>query len=137
MKKQIFAGVLFNCFVANNFGMSQPIQESPAEYSNRVWNKYIGERKLVLDEIETLYFALGCKVIASENYVTPIVRAEAEKLQTILLRSGLPLDNEVDNLFKERARKGLSRANQPDECRARWQNRPEMMDLIRRMTGSP
>jgi hypothetical protein len=75
--------------------------------------KYLEKRDRFLHRTKELYFAVGCKVLASEAGIAPLTSTESYLAyvgeQTIV-------DTKDESLRQVAAQEGLARASKPGEC---------------------
>ena len=90
--------------------------------------KFKEKRQRFAARVKTLYFAVGCKVLASEAGIMPLVKSESTLAfvgdQTIV-------DIRQDALRDEAAREGLARAAKPGECDY-YRRHPEAAEALRK-----
>jgi hypothetical protein len=90
--------------------------------------KYLEKREKYLARVKSLYFAVGCKVLAGEAGIMPLTSAESYLAyigdQTII-------DTKDEDLRKAAAHEGLDRAARPGECDY-YRRHPEAAEAARR-----
>jgi hypothetical protein len=90
--------------------------------------KYLEKREKYMGRVKNLYFAVGCKVLASEAGILPLTSSESYLAyigdQTIV-------DTRDENLRKAAAEEGLDRASRPGECDY-YRRHPEAAEAARR-----
>jgi hypothetical protein len=101
-------------------------QKAAAENYRRV-------RGQVLDVIRNLYFAVGCKVFASEAAILPLISAQQDALfQQAQAGSGVIIDRELKGLMQSAARDGMTRASNLRACDY-WKSNPQAVLDVRRL----
>ncbi len=90
--------------------------------------KYLEKRQKYLARVKELYFAVGCKVLASEAGILPLTSSESYLAyigdQTII-------DTRDEDLRKSAVQDGLDRASRPGECDY-YRRHPEAAEAARR-----
>jgi hypothetical protein len=113
---------------------SLPAAAQPAEQpakvslSARIKAKYQEKRARFLHRTKELYFAVGCKVLASEAGIVPLTSSNSYLAyigdQTII-------DTKAEALRQEAIQEGLDRAKKPGECDY-YKRHPEAAEAARR-----
>jgi hypothetical protein len=90
--------------------------------------KYLEKREKYLGRVKNLYFAVGCKVLASEAGILPLTSSESYLAyigdQTII-------DTRDEDLRKDAVQEGMDRAARPGECDY-YRRHPEAAEAARR-----
>jgi hypothetical protein len=90
--------------------------------------KYLEKRERFLHRTKDLYFAVGCKVLASEAGILPLTSAETYLAfvgdQTII-------DTKDESLRQAAVQEGLERAARPGECDY-YRRHPEAAEAARK-----
>jgi hypothetical protein len=116
---------------------SLPAAAQPADppakssLSARIKAKYKEKRDRFLHRTKELYFAVGCKVLASEAGIVPLTSSNSYLAyvgeQTII-------DTKAETLRQEAVQEGLERAKKPGECDY-YKRHPEAAEAARRAAG--
>jgi hypothetical protein len=95
----------------------------------RIKEKYLERRTKFMHRVKDVYFAVGCKILASEAGINSLTSKDSYltyvQEQTIL---DLKVDEELLQTAKE---EGLSRAAKPGECDY-YRRHPEAAEAMRR-----
>jgi hypothetical protein len=94
--------------------------------------RYLEKRHKFLGRVKELYFAVGCKVLASEAGILPLTSSESYLTyigdQTIV-------DVKDEDLRKAAVQEGLDRASRPGQCDY-YRRHPEAAEAARRAAES-
>jgi hypothetical protein len=104
------------------------------DYSKSLKSTYEALRSSILDEVKTLYFAVGCKVFPSEMYVIQLVNDKSEYLIQEAVSNQIDFRQNPD-LIRKAASNGMSLASQPGACDY-WHQHPDAVFDIRQEAGS-
>jgi hypothetical protein len=107
---------------------AQQVDQPASTLRSRIKAKYIEKRDRFLHRTKDLYFAVGCKVLASEAGILPLTSSESYLAfvgdQTIV-------DTKDESLRQAAAQEGLARATRPGECDY-YRRHPEAAEAARR-----
>jgi hypothetical protein len=107
---------------------AQPADQGAASLRAKIKAKYLERRDRFLHRTKELYFAVGCKVLASEAGIHPLTSAESYLAyigdQTIV-------DTKAETLREEAVQEGLERAKKPGECDY-YRRHPQAAEAARR-----
>jgi hypothetical protein len=102
--------------------------DPPAGLRAKIKAKYLQKRDKFLHRTKDLYFAVGCKILASEAGILPLTSTESYLAyigdQTII-------DTKDESLRQAAAQEGLARASRPGECDY-YRRHPEAAESARR-----
>jgi hypothetical protein len=108
--------------------MAQQADPAAASLRTKFKAKYQEKRDRFLHRTKDLYFAVGCKVLASEAGILPLTSSESYLAyigdQTII-------DTKDESLRQAAAQEGLERASRPGECDY-YRRHPEAAAAARR-----
>jgi hypothetical protein len=108
--------------------MAQQADPPAASLRAKFKAKYLEKRDRFLHRTKDLYFAVGCKVLASEAGILPLTSSESYLAyigdQTII-------DTKDESLRQAAAQEGLERASRPGECDY-YRRHPEAAAAARR-----
>ena len=127
--------LLLSVFVAVTLLVVSPMsaQAQQAEphantFRAKIKAKYAEKRAQFMHRVKDLYFAMGCKVLASEAGILPLTSAESYLAyigdQTII-------DTKDEGLRQQAKREGLEQAARPGECDY-YRRHPEAAEAARR-----
>jgi hypothetical protein len=107
---------------------AQQVDQPASTLRSRIKAKYLEKRERFLHRTKDLYFAVGCKVLASEAGILPLTSSESYLAfvgeQTIV-------DTKDESLRRAAAQEGLARAARPGECDY-YRRHPEAAEAARR-----
>jgi hypothetical protein len=103
----------------------QQVDPYAGSYHQQLIEHYKERRGAFLNVVRNLYFALGCKVFASEVEFSGLYNGEVAALQQLVL-----VDRQLPDLVHKAVKDGLARARQPRECDY-WQQHPELVYDLR------
>jgi hypothetical protein len=107
---------------------AQQVDQPATTLRSRLKAKYIEKRDRFLHRTKDLYFAVGCKVLASEAGILPLTSSESYLAfvgdQTIV-------DTKDESLRQAAAQEGLARATRAGECDY-YRRHPEAAEAARR-----
>lgn len=108
--------------------MAQQADPPAASLRSKIKAKYLEKRDKFLHRTKDLYFAVGCKVLASEAGILPLTSSESYLAyigdQTII-------DTKDESLRQAAAQEGLERASRLGECDY-YRRHPEAAEAARR-----
>jgi hypothetical protein len=90
--------------------------------------KYLEKRDRFLHRTKDLYFAVGCKVLASEAGILPLTSSES---YLAYVGDQTVVDTKDESLRQSAAQEGLDRAARPGECDY-YRRHPEAAEAARR-----
>jgi hypothetical protein len=90
--------------------------------------KYLEKRDRFLHRTKELYFAVGCKVLASEAGILPLTSNES---YLAYIGDQTVIDTRDESLRQAAAEEGLERAKRPGECDY-YRRHPEAAEAARR-----
>jgi hypothetical protein len=104
--------------------------DQPAATSLRakIKAKYLEKRDRFLHRTKDLYFAVGCKVLASEAGILPLTSSES---YLAYVGDQTVVDTRDESLRQSAAKEGLDRAARPGECDY-YRRHPEAAAAARR-----
>jgi hypothetical protein len=124
----LLAGSLLAMLPAVLPAMAQQVDPPAASLRSKFKAKYLEKRDRFLHRTKDLYFAVGCKVLASEAGILPLTSSESYLAyigdQTII-------DTKDESLRQAAAQEGLERASRPGECDY-YRRHPQAAEAARR-----
>ena len=118
---------------------AQPRSEQPDpyadSYANEVVARYRQHRVEFLNTIRNIYFAVGCKVLASEGNALPLIHNMGAVLNQEAIKGGIYFDEKLDGQMRDAAREGMTRASQAAECDY-WRQHPDAVYAMRQAAGA-
>jgi hypothetical protein len=93
--------------------------------------KYLEKRDRFLHRTKDLYFAVGCKVLASEAGILPLTSSES---YLAFIGDQTIVDTRDDSLREAARQEGLERARRPGQCDY-YRRHPEAAETARRAAG--
>jgi hypothetical protein len=130
MRIRNFVVLVIVALLAGSLPAAAQPAEQPAKVglSARIKAKYQEKRARFLHRTKELYFAVGCKVLASEAGIVPLTSSNSYLAyigdQTII-------DTKAEALRQEAIQEGLDRAKKPGECDY-YKRHPEAAEAARR-----
>jgi hypothetical protein len=103
-------------------------QPAAAGLRAKIKAKYIEKRDRFLHRTKDLYFAVGCKVLASEAGILPLTSSES---YLAYVGDQTVVDTKDESLRQSAAQEGLDRAARPGECDY-YRRHPEAAAAARR-----
>ena len=94
----------------------------------RIKLKYLEKRDRFLHRTKDLYFAVGCKVLASEAGILPLTSSES---YLAFIGDQTIVDTKDESLRQAAMQEGLDRAAKPGECDY-YRKHPEAAEALRR-----
>jgi hypothetical protein len=128
MRIRVIALVITALLAGSLPAMAQQADPPAASLRAKFKAKYLEKRDRFLHRTKDLYFAVGCKVLASEAGILPLTSSESYLAyigdQTII-------DTKDESLRQTAAQEGLERASRPGECDY-YRRHPEAAAAARR-----
>jgi hypothetical protein len=90
--------------------------------------KYLEKRTQFLSRVKKLYFAVGCKVLASEAGILPLTSSQS---YLAMVGDQTIIDTKDEALRQAAMQEGLDRASRPGECDY-YRRHPEAAEAARR-----
>jgi hypothetical protein len=109
-------------------GAQQVDQPAATGLRAKIKAKYIEKRDRFLHRTKDLYFAVGCKVLASEAGILPLTSNES---YLAYVGDQTVVDTKDESLRQAAAQEGLDRAARPGECDY-YRRHPEAAAAARR-----
>jgi hypothetical protein len=109
-------------------GAQQVDQPAATSLRAKIKAKYLEKRDRFLHRTKDLYFAVGCKVLASEAGIMPLTSTES---YLAYVGDQTVVDTKDESLRQAAAREGLDRAARPGECDY-YRRHPEAAAAARR-----
>jgi hypothetical protein len=107
---------------------AQQAEPHAESFRTRIKAKYAEKRERFLHRVKDLYFAMGCKVLASEAGILPLTSSDSYLAyigdQTII-------DTKDETLRQAAMQEGLDRAARPGECDY-YRRHPQAAEAARR-----
>jgi hypothetical protein len=123
--KIVVCTVVLACTVAP--GIAQQA-DPPKGFRATIKAKYLEKRERYMARVKSLYFAVGCKVLASEAGILPLTSAQSYLAyigdQTII-------DTKDEELRQAAVKEGLEQAARPGECDY-YRRHPEAAEAARK-----
>ena len=94
----------------------------------RIKAKYLEKRDRFLHRTKDLYFAVGCKVLASEAGILPLTSSQS---YLAFIGDQTVVDTKDESLRQAAVQEGLDRAAKPGECDY-YRRHPEAAEAARR-----
>jgi hypothetical protein len=102
--------------------------DPPKGFRATIKAKYLEKRERYMARVKSLYFAVGCKVLASEAGILPLTSAQSYLAyigdQTII-------DTKDEELRQAAVKEGLEQAARPGECDY-YRRHPEAAEAARK-----
>lgn len=103
--------------------------EPPAKsFRAKIKAKYLEKRDRFLHRTKDLYFAVGCKVLASEAGILPLTSSQS---YLAFVGDQTVIDTKDESLREGAVQEGLDRAARPGECDY-YRRHPEAAEAARR-----
>jgi hypothetical protein len=109
-------------------GAQQVDQPAATSLRAKIKAKYLEKRDRFLHRTKDLYFAVGCKVLASEAGILPLTSTES---YLAYVGDQTVVDTKDESLRQSAAQEGLDRAARPGECDY-YRRHPEAAAAARR-----
>ena len=107
---------------------AQQADRSAESLRTRIKAKYIEKRDRFLHRTKDLYFAVGCKVLASEAGVLPLTSSQS---YLSYIGDQTVIDTKDESLRQAAVQEGLDRAARPGECDY-YRRHPQAAEAARR-----
>jgi hypothetical protein len=107
---------------------AQQVDQPAGSLRSRIKAKYLEKRDRFLHRTKDLYFAVGCKVLASEAGILPLTSAES---YLAFVGDQTVVDTKDESLRQSAVQAGLDRAARPGECDY-YRRHPEAAEAARR-----
>jgi hypothetical protein len=107
---------------------AQPADQPAGTLRAKIKAKYLEKRDRFLHRTKDLYFAVGCKVLASEAGILPLTSAES---YLAFIGDQTIIDTKDESLRQAAVQEGLDRAKRPGECDY-YRRHPEAAEAARR-----
>jgi hypothetical protein len=124
----IIAFVVVALFVGALPAAAQQTDPSAGSFRTRIKAKYIEKRDRFLHRTKDLYFAVGCKVLASEAGILPLTSSQS---YLAYVGDQTVVDTKDESLRQAAMQEGLDRAAKPGECDY-YRRHPEAAEAARR-----
>jgi hypothetical protein len=98
----------------------------------RIKAKYLEKRDRFLHRTKDLYFAVGCKVLASEAGILPLTSSQS---YLAYVGDQTMIDTKDESMRQAAVREGLDRAARPGECDY-YRRHPEAATAVRRAAAA-
>jgi hypothetical protein len=102
--------------------------DAPASFRTKLKAKYLEKRDRFLHRTKDLYFAVGCKVLASEAGILPLTSSDS---YLAFIGEQTVVDIKDESLRQAAVQEGLDRAKRPGECDY-YRRHPEAAEAARR-----
>jgi hypothetical protein len=109
----IIALLVVSLLAASLPAAAQQVDQPAGSLRSRIKAKYLEKRDRFLHRTKDLYFAVGCKVLASEAGILPLTSAES---YLAFVGDQTVVDTKDESLRQAAAQEGLDRAARPGEC---------------------
>ena len=107
---------------------AQQADPPAASLRAKIKAKYLEKRDRFLHRTKDLYFAVGCKVLASEAGILPLTSSES---YLAFIGDQTIIDTKDESLREAAKQEGLERASRPGECDY-YRRHPEAAEAARR-----
>jgi hypothetical protein len=129
MRIHVIISLVITALLAGSAPAGAQQVDSPTKTMRaKIKAKYLEKRERFLHRTKDLYFAVGCKVLASEAGILPLTSAETYLAfvgdQTII-------DTKDESLRQAAVQEGLERAARPGECDY-YRRHPEAAEAARK-----
>jgi hypothetical protein len=108
--------------------LAQQADPPAASLRAKIKAKYIEKRDRFLHRTKDLYFAVGCKVLASEAGVLPLTSSQS---YLSYIGDQTVIDTKDESLRQAAVQEGLDRAARPGECDY-YRRHPQAAEAVRR-----
>jgi hypothetical protein len=105
--------VVFSVVIVPPPARPQRAEPQANAFRAKIKAKYAEKRERFMHRVKDLYFAVGCKVLASEAGILPLTSAES---YLTFVGDETIIDTKDESLRQEAMREGLERAAKPGEC---------------------
>jgi hypothetical protein len=124
----IVALLVVSLLAASLPAAAQPVDPPAATLRAKIKAKYLEKRDRFLHRTRDLYFAVGCKVLASEAGILPLTSPES---YLAFIGDQTVVDTRDERLRQSAKQAGLDRAARPGECDY-YRRHPEAAEAARR-----
>jgi hypothetical protein len=124
----VIAFVVVALFAGSFPALAQQADPPTASLRARIKAKYIEKRDRFLHRTKDLYFAVGCKVLASEAGILPLTSSQS---YLSYIGDQTLIDTKDESLRQAAAQEGLDRAARPGECDY-YRRHPQAAEAARR-----
>jgi hypothetical protein len=124
----IIALVVVSLLAGSLPAAAQQVDQPAGSLRSRIKAKYLEKRDRFLHRTKDLYFAVGCKVLASEAGILPLTSAES---YLAFVGDQTVVDTKDESLRQSAVQAGLDRAARPGECDY-YRRHPEAAEAARR-----
>jgi hypothetical protein len=107
---------------------AQQVDHPASTLRSRIKAKFLEKRDRFLHRTKDLYFAVGCKVLASEAGILPLTSSDS---YLAFVGDQTMVDTKDESLRQAAAQEGLARAARPGECDY-YRRHPEAAEAARR-----
>jgi hypothetical protein len=107
---------------------AQPADQPANSLRARIKAKYLEKRDRFLHRTKELYFAVGCKVLASEAGIVPLTNSNS---YLAFIGDQTIVDTRDEALRQQAMQEGLERAKRPGECDY-YKRHPQAAEAARR-----
>jgi hypothetical protein len=129
MRMQSMIGLVVVALLAGALPSAAQQADPPAiTLRAKIKAKYLEKRDRFLHRTKELYFAVGCKVLASEAGILPLTSNES---YLAYIGDQTVIDTRDESLRQAAAQEGLERAKRPGECDY-YRRHPEAAEAARR-----
>jgi hypothetical protein len=129
MRMQSMIGLVVVALLAGSLPSAAQQADPPAiTLRAKIKAKYLEKRDRFLHRTKELYFAVGCKVLASEAGILPLTSNES---YLAYIGDQTVIDTRDESLRQAAAQEGLERAKRPGECDY-YRRHPEAAEAARR-----
>jgi hypothetical protein len=126
--RSFIAPVVVALLAASLPAAAQPADQPAGTLRAKIKAKYLEKRDRFLHRTKDLYFAVGCKVLASEAGILPLTSAES---YLAFIGDQTIIDTKDESLRQAAVQEGLDRAKRPGECDY-YRRHPEAAEAARR-----
>ena len=123
----IIALVVVSLLAGSLPAAAQQVDQPAGSLRSRIKAKYLEKRDRFLHRTKDLYFAVGCKVLASEAGILPLTSAES---YLAFVGDQTVVDTKDESLRQSAVQAGLDRAARPGECDY-YRRHPEAAEAAR------
>jgi hypothetical protein len=124
----VIALLVVSLLAASLPAAAQQVDQPAGSLRSRIKAKYLEKRDRFLHRTKDLYFAVGCKVLASEAGILPLTSAES---YLAFVGDQTVVDTKDESLRQSAVQAGLDRAARPGECDY-YRRHPEAAEAARR-----
>ncbi|THD75190.1 MAG: hypothetical protein E7813_01665 [Bradyrhizobium sp.] len=128
MRVRIVALVIAALLAGSLPAAAQQVDSSAKSLRAKIKAKYQERRDRFMRRTKDLYFAVGCKVLASEAGILPLTSSES---YLAFIGDQTIVDTKDESLRQAAKQEGLERASRPGECDY-YRRHPEAAEAARR-----